>query len=276
MLPHLLISLTQWAWQSGLGSAGGERTGVSQGHWSWVAASSAGSSRSLGICASCPATAVSPSCQGLCRGASDGWAESKSLSNPEAVWFIITTNIAGPVTPRGQCPHSFQPSAWWPGEAGVGHGLWYHTLAVMINYPPKTCTPLSIVPPLRQGLYFPAPPVLCVVIWLLLTNEMHEKWCHFQAVGIKKHVPSLHTHSPTASQAGGPWSQGNSEATDWESLGPCGGRVSTNQDHQIALSENKNYLLLVKLLRSGDYLLQQSALFNWHTDKPESTAPLAT
>ena len=35
MLPHFLISLTQWAWQSGLSSASGERTGVSQEHWSW-------------------------------------------------------------------------------------------------------------------------------------------------------------------------------------------------------------------------------------------------
>ena len=48
----------------------------------------------------------------------------------------------------------------------------------------------------------------------------------------------------------------------WVPESPCGGRLSTNQGHQIALSENKNYLLLVELLRSEDYLLQQLALFN--------------
>ena len=48
----------------------------------------------------------------------------------------------------------------------------------------------------------------------------------------------------------------------WVPESPCGGRLSTYQGHQIALSENKNYLLLVELLRSEDYLLQQLALFN--------------
>ena len=59
-----------------------------------------------------------------------------------------------------------------PVHGGLGQ---YRCVAAMINYPPKTCTPLSIVPLLRQGLYFPAPLVLYVVMGLLLTNELHEK-----------------------------------------------------------------------------------------------------